>query len=165
MTSVTTYNQWESKIHGKGKFRGRSHGSASKHQHSLHILLCSFFIANQCKDNLDCKPFAGYYLWQKQICACMRTPVSRVILHYYGLILMCVWLWNVVCRQGRRFFLLRNCVMCVPCHQSNFVVCTQQQLDGTPDCHAVWEKQRSDDFENCAVWTRHYPICNIQTGL
>ncbi len=32
---------------------------------------------------------------------------------------------------------------------------TQQRLNNTPDSHAVWKQQWSDDFENRAVWTRH----------
>lgn len=48
-------------------------------------------------------------------------------------LLVCVWLWNVVCRPDR------------------VVMCTQQQLVGTSDCHVVWEKHWSNNFENHVV--------------
>lgn len=45
-------------------------------------------------------------------------------------------------------------------------MCTQQQLDGTPDSWAVWKVQRSDDFEYCAVCAQnlvhHFNLCKYE---
>lgn len=35
-------------------------------------------------------------------------------------------------------------------------VCTQQQLNGTPDSLVVWEEQWSNNFKNHAVCSQHY---------
>lgn len=37
----------------------------------------------------------------------------------------------------------------------HYTVWTKQKLNPMSDCHAVWKQQRSDNFENHAVWTHH----------
>lgn len=63
MTSAMTYSQWESKIQGRGKFRGRSHWPATEHAWLLQATIVSsglFYFLLQTSRQTTC---IASFLW------------------------------------------------------------------------------------------------------
>lgn len=90
-------HEWQSRsvlAKKKRKFRGWSHGSTTKHQHTwllqatriYYSSYSSFLFCHQQTYNLYCKLLAGYIFF------------SFLFLHYFPHHFSHVWLWNIVCR-------------------------------------------------------------------